>query len=95
VSKAGKVIRNDRAWRTVYLLYFSSIFIVIRGAYRIVEFAQGDLGFLVTHEVFFYTLDTLPLFLATGIFVLQWPGVYTEAQDMANAGRMNYRIDKH
>ncbi|KLO17830.1 hypothetical protein SCHPADRAFT_936671 [Schizopora paradoxa] len=97
VAKANKVIRYDRAWRTVYLLYFSSLFIVIRGVYRIVEFGQGRLGLLVTHEVFFYTLDTLPLFFATVIYVFQWPGIYTEAQDMANAGRMDSQrdVEKH
>ncbi len=35
------------------MIYQSPLFLPcgkIRGAYRIVEFAQGDLGFLVTHE---------------------------------------------
>jgi hypothetical protein len=41
-----------------------------------VELSEGFGGYLATHEVYFYTLDTLPLFIATAIFVPFWPGRY-------------------
>lgn len=65
------------------LLHFSSIFILIRGVYRVVELGQGDGGFLLTHEVFFYCLDTLPLFIATGVYAVHWPGRYVVDEGIA------------
>lgn len=62
-------------WILIYVLYFSSVFIVVRGAYRIAEQVDnGGQGFLISHEIFFYMLDTFPLFLATAIYVPFWPG---------------------
>jgi len=63
-------------WKTVWLLYFSSVFITIRCIYRLVELAQGYTGYLFTHEVWFYTLDSLPLLLAISVYIPYWPGNY-------------------
>ncbi|PAV23289.1 RTA1 like protein [Pyrrhoderma noxium] len=84
VIHSHRCLLNDKSygvgnfpWILIYLLYFSSVFIVIRGAYRIAEqenSTDDHLSFLLSHEVFFYLLDTLPLFLATVIYVPFWPG---------------------
>lgn len=57
------------------LLYISSIGILVRSVYRIVEMAQGYGGYLYTHEVFTFTLDALPLVIAIGVWALYWPGL--------------------
>lgn len=56
------------------LLYISSIGILVRSVYRIIEMAQGYGGYLYTHEVFTFTLDALPLVIAIGVWALYWPG---------------------
>lgn len=56
------------------LLYVSSIGIIVRSIYRIVENAMGYDGYLYTHEVFTFTLDALPLIIATGVWAIFWPG---------------------
>lgn len=43
--------------------------------FRIVEFAEGYDGKLRTVEVWFYALDTLPLFLAMSVWMFVWPPV--------------------
>ncbi|KAF9147638.1 hypothetical protein BG015_010679 [Linnemannia schmuckeri] len=60
---------------TVAALYFSSLFIIIRSVYRIVEFVQGHQGYLISHEVFLFVFDVVPLILAIGIWAIIWPTV--------------------
>ncbi|KAL5490531.1 hypothetical protein ACEPAI_5364 [Sanghuangporus weigelae] len=73
-SKDDKFDEYNFPWRLVHVLHFSSVFIIIRCAYRAVELVQGNNGYLLTHEIFFYMLDTIPLFFATAIYVFFWPG---------------------
>ncbi|KAF9904615.1 hypothetical protein EC991_002545 [Linnemannia zychae] len=54
-------------------LYFSSIFIIIRSVYRIIEFVQGHQGYLISNEVFMFVLDAVPLVFAIGIWAIVWP----------------------
>ncbi|SPO22230.1 uncharacterized protein UTRI_02238_B [Ustilago trichophora] len=54
-------------------LYFSSIFVIIRSVYRIIEFSQGYSGYLVSHEIYLFVLDAAPLLLAVGVWVVMWP----------------------
>ncbi|KAL5490530.1 hypothetical protein ACEPAI_5363 [Sanghuangporus weigelae] len=65
-------------WRLMHVLHVSSVSIIIRATYRVVELAEGNDGYLITHEVFFYVLDTIPLFFATAIYVFFWPGQMIE-----------------
>ncbi|CAE6378444.1 hypothetical protein RSOLAG22IIIB_11545 [Rhizoctonia solani] len=57
-------------------LIISCIGILIRSIFRTIENAQGFTGYLATHEVYFYVLDTLPLFIAILVFVVTWPPMY-------------------
>ncbi|KAJ1028358.1 hypothetical protein NDA16_001528 [Ustilago loliicola] len=59
-------------------LYFSSIFVIIRSIYRIIEFSQGYSGYLVSHEIYLFVLDAAPLLLAVGVWVLMWPSALLE-----------------
>jgi hypothetical protein len=40
----------------------------------VAELSQGFDGRLATSEPFFYGLDTLPLFIATAVYIPFWPG---------------------
>ncbi|KAH9912262.1 RTA1-like protein, partial [Epithele typhae] len=54
-----------RDWRTLAgVLIVSSVGILVRCVYRVSELSQGYHGHLATTEVFFYALDSLPLFVA-------------------------------
>ncbi|KAF9915323.1 hypothetical protein BX616_006409 [Lobosporangium transversale] len=56
-------------------LYFSSIFIIIRSIFRIVEFAEGYDGHLSSNEIYVFVLDAAPLVLAIGVFAFFWPTI--------------------
>ncbi|KAJ5673440.1 hypothetical protein N7507_002567 [Penicillium longicatenatum] len=53
-----------RDWRGLLVaLYTASVPILIRSIYRIVEFAQGNNGYVISHEVFLYVFDASTMFL--------------------------------
>jgi hypothetical protein len=41
--------------------------------FRTVENSQGFQGYLSVHEVYFWTLDALPMAITVGMFVPFWP----------------------
>jgi uncharacterized membrane protein len=51
--------RNVRWEKYLRSLYFVSIMIVIRSAFRLVEYAEGFTGYLQSHEAFFYVFDSM------------------------------------
>ncbi|KAJ6259001.1 hypothetical protein Dda_5896 [Drechslerella dactyloides] len=65
-TRAG---RPNAKWRViVYCLYISCACILIRSIYRLIEFAQGWTGYLMSHEVYFWILETLPMFICLAVF---------------------------
>lgn len=54
-------------------IYVSGCLILVRSVYRVLEYAMGHDGYLMVHEVFFYALDTLPMFLTTLTFIVVFP----------------------
>ncbi|KAL5480876.1 hypothetical protein ACEPAI_9817 [Sanghuangporus weigelae] len=69
-----KFDRSNFPWLLLYVLYASSLAIVIRTIYRLAELGQGNDGELATHEKYFYALDVLPLACAITIYAIFWPG---------------------
>ncbi|KAM3084448.1 hypothetical protein ACMFMG_001448 [Clarireedia jacksonii] len=58
-----KYILNNRNWETLlYVLYATSALILIRSAFRVIEFAGGNDGYLLSHEVFAYLFDATLMF---------------------------------
>ncbi|CAE6480861.1 unnamed protein product [Rhizoctonia solani] len=73
-------------WTTLAgTLAISCIGILVRSVFRTIENSQGYHGYLATHEVYFYVLDTLPLFIATVVFVITWPPLYLTQYGHANS----------
>ncbi|SGZ30472.1 BQ5605_C048g12372 [Microbotryum silenes-dioicae] len=63
--------------RCLYTLYIGTVLILIRGIYRTVSFASGDVttgGYLLSHEGWYYGLETLPILLCTIFFLISYPG---------------------
>ncbi|KDN46468.1 hypothetical protein K437DRAFT_268116 [Tilletiaria anomala UBC 951] len=64
------MLSSHPAMRMLACLYFSSVFFVVRSIYRIVEMAEGYEGMLMSNEGFVIALDTVPLIVATGIWLV-------------------------
>lgn len=66
---------RQKGWRQfLYVIYFSSLLVLIRQIYRVIEFAQGFTGYLAVHELYFYIFDTVLIFVAGAIFIVFFPG---------------------
>ncbi|SPO47852.1 uncharacterized protein PSANT_05540 [Moesziomyces antarcticus] len=57
----------------VIAIALSSLMIIIRSVYRIIEFAQGNDGYLVSQEKYLFGLDAAPLIIAISVWVVVWP----------------------
>lgn len=60
--------------RYMYALYATSGLILVRSAFRIVEYTQGNAGYLLRHEVFLYVFDGLLMFAVMVIMNVIHPG---------------------
>ncbi|KAK1924191.1 RTA1 like protein-domain-containing protein [Papiliotrema laurentii] len=64
-------------WRVLYgALMWTTIGIIVRSIFRIIEFAQGYDGNLRTVEWYFYAFDALPVLLAIAVYAVIWPPNY-------------------
>ncbi|PWN53661.1 hypothetical protein IE53DRAFT_125310 [Violaceomyces palustris] len=93
-TKAGDdtgAIKTAKDLKTYFaVLAFSSVWIIVRSIYRIIELAQGYRGYLFIHEIFFFTLDSLPLILAILIYVPFWPSKFYPLKSFpANVAQVN------
>lgn len=66
----------SRDWQgLLFALYTASVLILIRSIYRIIEFAQGNSGYVISHEAFLYVFDAAMMFLVMIVMNLYHPSV--------------------
>ncbi|PQE05519.1 RTA1 like protein [Rutstroemia sp. NJR-2017a BBW] len=69
-----KNILNNKNWEALlYVLYATSALILIRSAFRVIEYAGGNDGFLLSHEVFAYLFDATLMFFVMVILNIFHP----------------------
>jgi hypothetical protein len=54
--------------RHLIVLYVVSALIMVRSIFRVVEYLQGNQGYLISHEIFLYIFDTVLMALVMVIF---------------------------
>ncbi|UZP39168.1 hypothetical protein NXS19_006984 [Fusarium pseudograminearum] len=64
-------VRWRRYFRTIEAV---TVVMIIRSIVRAVEYLQGQGGFVISHEVFIYLFDALPMFLVMLFFLVVHPG---------------------
>ena len=57
----------------IYVLYAASLLILVRSIFRLIEYAQGNDGYLISHEVFLYIFDALLMFATMLVFHVVHP----------------------
>lgn len=66
ISQGGKI-----PWRRhLLVLYATSAIILVRSVFRVVEYLQGNDGYLISHEVFLYVFDTILMVAVMTIFLI-------------------------
>ncbi|KAM0575152.1 hypothetical protein ACHAP9_001171 [Verticillium nonalfalfae] len=60
--------------RHLYVLYGTSAIILVRSIFRVIEYIQGNDGYLITHEVYLYIFDALLMAAVMAIFIVWYVG---------------------
>ncbi|GAA5967611.1 hypothetical protein JCM11641_005710 [Rhodosporidiobolus odoratus] len=72
--------------KCLYTLYLGSVCVLVRGIFRTIEFGSGQgggKGYLLEHEVYYYCLEALPIFLASLFLSISYPGHYVAHKRLA------------
>ncbi|KAG4275410.1 hypothetical protein FPRO04_14396 [Fusarium proliferatum] len=83
--------RGDIPWqRYLRVLYITSFIILIRSLFRVIEYLQGNDGYLISHEVFLYIFDTILMATVMAIFLV-W---YVEHLNPQEKNRRRHRQEE-
>ncbi|KAL2111604.1 hypothetical protein VUR80DRAFT_9736 [Thermomyces stellatus] len=67
--------RGDVAWRRhLVILYVASGLILVRSIFRVVEYLQGNKGYLISHEIFLYIFDSILMAGVMALFAIWYVG---------------------
>lgn len=78
ILRDGFVPSQEQWGPILWILMFSSTAYMIRCIYRVIELGQGNGGYLLTHEIYFFLLDSLPLLIGICTYIFFWPTKYLE-----------------
>ncbi|KAL4935668.1 hypothetical protein BDV06DRAFT_234117 [Aspergillus oleicola] len=68
--------KNENWQHLLRAVNFATIMILIRSIYRMVEFTEGQTGYVNTHEWTFYVFDSVPIFPCVALFVWWHPSLF-------------------
>ncbi|KAJ5099241.1 hypothetical protein N7532_006242 [Penicillium argentinense] len=85
-------VLHTNTWETIMTgLYVSSILILIRSIFRLIEYAQGNDGYLISHEVFMYVFDSMLMFFTMVVMSIFHPSkVLSRSTKSQRASRKSY-----
>jgi len=64
-------------WRLLFVaIYVNAVCLIIRSAYRLVEFSSGRNGYVSKHEYLFYLLDSIPIAIACCTWAFLHPAFF-------------------
>ncbi len=69
--------------RHLTVLYVVSAIIMVRSIFRVVEYLQGNRGYLISHEIFLYVFDAVLMALVMAIFFV----FYVDDLEASKAGK--------
>jgi len=78
-ARSQEVNPRRLPWKQhMYALYVASALIMIRSIFRVIEYLQGNNGFLLRHEIFLYLFDALLMWIVMAIFNYIHPAEVTD-----------------
>ena len=84
---------NALPWQKhMYALYAASMLIMVRSIFRVVEYMQGNNGYLMRHEWFLYIFDALLMFTVLVIYNLVHP---SEIKALSQGGKWSSGVKMH
>lgn len=69
---------SSEAWvpwrRHLVILYTTSALILVRSIFRVIEYLQGNGGYLISHEIFLFIFDAVLMAITMAIFCIWYIG---------------------
>jgi len=70
----GASVDSRLSWRKhMYAMYFCSALILVRNLIRVVEYAQGNNGYIISHEWMLYIFDAVFMLSVTVVYLVLHP----------------------
>jgi hypothetical protein len=73
----SKLLASDttaHVWKKhLRALYIGSVLILVRSVFRMIEYAQGNAGYIISHEVFLYVFDACLMLATMTLFAIIHP----------------------
>lgn len=83
-------------WRRhMYVLYIASGLIMVRSVFRVVEYLQGNNGYLLRHEVYLYIFDALFMLVVMCLFNWVHPAQITNLHEKRSLEGEIYAMGTH
>ncbi|KNG88490.1 RTA1 domain protein [Aspergillus nomiae NRRL 13137] len=83
-------------WRKhLNILYATSFLIMVRSVFRLVEYLQGNDGYLLHHEIFLYIFDAVLIFVAMLLFNIFHPSELAHLLREAHEYELQSTYDKY
>lgn len=84
--------------RHLLILYLTSGLILVRSIFRVIEYLQGNGGYLISHEIFLYMFDALLMALVMALFAVWYvgdlaPAAAYDKQDSIISGSADGMLD--
>jgi hypothetical protein len=77
VSKDLKSQGSGISWPTLmWALYAACVLILVRSVFRVIEFVQGNAGFIMSYEYLLYVFDAILMALTGLVLGLVFPGSF-------------------
>ena len=79
----------------LYALYVASMLILVRSIFRVIEYVQGNNGYLLKKEVFLYIFDAVLMFLCMVWLNIVHPGEihFGRSKDVRNGGSDGFEME--
>ncbi|KAH7156035.1 RTA1 like protein-domain-containing protein [Dactylonectria macrodidyma] len=69
-----KALASDIPWQKyLVILFIAAGLIMVRSVFRLIEYAQGNAGYLISHEAYLYLFDGVLMFLTMALFAWEHP----------------------
>lgn len=88
-------LQSNKQFRPVFIGLYSTILLMyVRNVFRFIEFTQGYVGYLATHEAYFYSFDFALIFSCFLLYFFYHMGYYLNlARHSRPIGTPNHEID--
>jgi hypothetical protein len=84
----GASVDSSLSWRKhMYTMYFCSAIILLRNLIRVIEYAQGNSGYVITHQWMLFVFDAIIMLSVTVIYFVLHPS------KLIGNGRIQARSD--